>query len=166
MMARAPHLLLLLLGVLPGALQAQGQPSSPWGVEAGGRVAYAFQGSAPVLGAFVRVGLPGAFTVQGGGELVFLDGLTERQIGGEVLYAIGPALHVGGGPVWRNTVFEPGDDPELRDTRLGYGIVVLLGETASRSGASVGIEFRYSSVSDLGQRTLGLHVAIPLVGRR
>lgn len=159
----------LLLLASPSVARAQfrggdfERPRAARGFVVGARAGFDFQADSPVLGGFARTGPFNRFSLQGSAELTFLDGLTEKQFTGEVLAALGPGLRFGAGPVWRNTVFDAtATEPGVKETRLGYSIVALIGGSAGPGRTITGIEFRYSSVSEFSPRTLSLQVGIPL----
>lgn len=159
---------LLLLG-LPGAAKAQfrgggfERPSQARAIVAGARAGFDFQADSPVLGGYLRTALFNRFSVQGSAEATFLDGLTEKQFTAELLAAIGPGLRLGAGPVWRNTVYDAGaSEAGVKETRLGYSIVALIGGSAGPGRTITGIEFRFTSVSEFSPRTLSLQIGVPL----
>lgn len=160
----------LLLAGTPGEALSQfrggerfERPGAGRSLIVGGRAGFDFQSDSPVLGAFLRTALFDRFSVQGSAEATFLDGLTEHQFGGAALMDLGPGLRLGVGPVWRSTVYDStADDPGLRETRLGYAIVALVGGSAGPGRTVTGLEFRYSSVADFSPRVLSLQVGIPI----
>ncbi len=134
----------------------------------GARGGYDFQGDAPLLGAYVRSSTLGRVLVQGTADLTFLNGLTERQAGADVLVAVGrQGVLVGGGPVWRNTIY-PGDDGLIafdaeRDTRVGFSLTALLGGFPGRGRYMTSVEIRYTRVDDIEAQVLSLQIGIPLL---
>lgn len=138
----------------------------PGGVRAlivGARGGFDFEGDAPVLGAFVRTSVWGRFALQGSADLTFLDGLTERQFGGDLLVSLGPGLNVGGGPVWRYTAYDvTPSDLGVQETRTGYSLVAVLGGGSGPGRVVTALEFRWSKVDDLDTQALSLQIGIPL----
>ncbi|UCC24059.1 MAG: hypothetical protein JSU98_10000 [Gemmatimonadales bacterium] len=169
-MRRLPYLLLTLLLAAPGTVEAQRSaplPTQPWTV--GGKVGFDAQTDDMVLGVETRIPLPlpGRFAVQLGADWTFLEILTERQFTADLLYDLG-AVAIGGGPVFRNSVWLDGDVPpsgdldDARETRTGYSLVLSLGGPLGRGSPwGVAIQYRMIWVEGFSPRalTFGLQVA-------
>lgn len=160
-----------LLGLTALPLQAQfrggdqgfQRPGAQRTLVAGARAGFDFQGDAPVVGGFARTSVVSRFAVQGSAEATFLDGLTERQFGGDLLYTVGPGLSVGGGPVWRYSAYDvtPGS-AGVQETRVGYSLALILGGSSGPGRVITGLEFRYTKVDELDPQTLSIQLGFAL----
>lgn len=149
----------------PAAAQPGGVGRAGHALSLGARGGYDFQADAPLLGAYLRSDVAWRLTVQATGDLTFLDGLTERQAGADLLFRLQPGLALGGGVVVRNSVFAvlpPGSqDPIERDTKVGYSIVAVLGGGGSGRFVNA-LELRFTSVDRFDSQILALQLGIPL----
>lgn len=133
----------------------------------GARGGYDFKSDAPLLGLFTRTSLLSRVALQATGDLTFLDGLTERQAGVDLLVRLGSqGLFVGGGPVWRSSIF-PDEDGFTqvgaeRETKVGWSIVGVIGGLPGRGRFLSAVEFRYTVVDELEPQVLSLQFGIPL----
>lgn len=171
LLVAAAGVLALQLTMLVAPLSGQLGSRPPSGGDAfivGPRGGYDFQNDAPLLGAFLRSATFGRVFVQGTADLTFLNGLTDRQAGADVLVRLGRGgVLLGGGPVWRSSVF-PGDDGFIplgaeRETRVGYSFVGILGGLPGRGRYITSIEFRYTVVDEIKPQVLSLQIGIPLL---
>lgn len=159
--------LVLVLAPSPDALVAQmrGDAARPSQLGVSARVGYELELDGPLVGAAIVVGVPRLpLSVQAVGDLTFLDRVDERQLALDVLYRWGRGLGVGGGPVFRNTVYET-DGPLLgpRETRTGYSLVASLGGAAPRSGRLLtGFEFRWVWIENFRRQTISAQVGLSL----
>ena len=198
MTGRFALVLLFLLLVLPEVVGAQLLPpgSRPrrqapqvdrGGVAAMvvGRAGYDLQFQQFVLGGLGRVTLPMALnpTIQAGADFTFFQALTDRGATIDLMISPLQGLLVGGGPAWRNTVF-PGEIGGIgaggiggeagngRETRTGYGFVVMLGGLPSRGrrggpGGSrlvTGISYRWMDFDGYSPQQLTFEVGWRLGG--
>ncbi len=153
--------------VPPSVAEAQVGPNSDArpSLSIGARVGYDFEvtSGAFVLGAGTRISIPGAtfLELQGVADWTFLDGLIERQMGVDFLYQFG-GLAVGGGPVIRNTVWEPALLDE-RESRTGYSLVLILAGQATDRLLNGQLELRYTKVSNFSPKAVSIGVNLPLV---
>lgn len=164
-----PALVAVLLAAMVTPAQAQfrgGDGRGPGDVRAliaGGRVGFDFQGDAPVVGGFARTSLFSRLALQGSAEATFLDGLTERQFGADLLLSVGPGLSVGGGPAWRYSAYDvTPESPGVLETRMGYSLALILGGMGGPGRVVTGLEFRYSAVEGLDPQTLSIQLGLPL----
>lgn len=169
--APAVGVLALAFVVGPSAAAAQfGGNSGPRVQNAftvGARGGFDFKSDAPLIGLFARTSLISRLAVQATGDLTFLNGLTERQAGADVLVRLGSqGLHVGGGPVWRNSIFPNADGitdiDAPRETKVGWSIVGILGGLPGRGRFLNAVEFRYTVVDELKPQLLTLQFGLPL----
>lgn len=170
-MSRLLASLLLALLLVPGAARAQRMDRRPPAPELTVTVRGGFdlEFDDPVAGAAILVPLPWVrgLSLQGAGDLTFLEGLTERQAAVDLLYGLG-GFRIGGGVVFRNSIWpdaledaEPGADLP-RDTRTGFSAVIGLGGTPlGDSPFVVGVEIRFVWVEEFHPRpfTVGLGLA-------
>lgn len=151
----------------PSAMEAQVGPNSQArpSISIGARAGYDFEISngAFVLGAGTRISIPGMpyLELQGVTDWTFLDGLTERQMGVDLLYQFG-GLAVGGGPVVRNTIWDAAVLDE-RESRTGYSLVVILAGQATNRLLNGQLELRYTKVSNFTPKAVSVGVNLPLV---
>ena len=156
-----------LCGALPPPLAAQ-TPGGPILIQQGGRswlpsvgvrVGLDVRNSDPTVGALLRLPVPIPFVrpaITPGADLVFHDGLTDRQAMVDVTIDLF-GISVGGGPVWLNSVFDDVQDGELpRETKQGYTLLAGLRGGVGTFGTT--LEFRWLFVDELEPRfiTLGL----------
>ncbi len=144
-----------------------GGPRVPNAFTVGARGGYDFKSDAPLIGLFARTSVVSRVSLQATGDLTFLDGLTERQAGADVLVRLGSqGFHVGGGPVWRNSIFPNAEGvTEVgapRETIVGYSIVAILGGIPGRGRFLNAVEFRYTVVDELKPQLLSLQFGLPL----
>jgi hypothetical protein len=161
---------LLALG-LPSAARAQsteGWTPATVGIRFGqGRTESSILGSS-VLGAQLRIPVirQGYVELVPNGDVTFLRGLKEYTYGLEVAYISGGrhgGLMLGGGPVARNGVFDPGLG---RETRKGWDVAVGL-KTMPGRGIPFGIQVQERWIfvrSAVKPRVLSLGVNFPLWG--
>lgn len=157
----------LALGLLPptpSAAQVTGFPS-PAGLTVTGRLGYDIEFDEFVAGAALRadVGrLP--LELQIAGDWTFLDIITERQVAIDLLYKFGRGgLSIGGGPVFRNSVYITDDEPGPRETRTGYSLLLSMGGVPQdRSRLVTGLEFRWIFIEEFRPRTLMAQVGVVL----
>ena len=145
----------------PGlAAQVQGGPlrgpAGPgWRPSVGARLGLDDRNQAPSIGALLRlpIPIPGVrLAAVPGGDLVFHDGLTERQ--GMVDLTVDVfGITVGGGPVALSSVF--GED-EPNQTKVGYTILAGLQRSTGRLGTN--LEFRWIWVEELRPRFIMLGI--------
>ena len=133
----------------------------------GARGGYDFKSDAPLVGLFARSSVAWRVGVQATGDLTFLNGLTERQAGVDLLVRLGSqGLFVGGGPVWRNSIFpnEAGvtEVGAPRETKVGYSIVGIIGGLPGRGRFLNAVEFRFTMVDELKPQVLTLQIGLPL----
>lgn len=138
-----------------GAQTLEGTGSPPdgftWRPSLGVRAGFDYRNQAPSVGALLHLPVPGLpATVTPGGDLVFQDGLTERQVTVDVTVDIG-GIQLGGGPVALNSVFT--DDGE-RESKAGYTFLAALRGQAGRLGTE--LEFRWVRVAELDSRFIML----------
>lgn len=160
---------LLLVAALPAAADGQRRPPPEVPFVVGAKVGFDTQTrEAVVAGGFLRVPLPvpGRFALGVGGDLTFLEGLTERQLTVDVVYDLG-GVYVGAGPVFRNTIWPAtGADPGSlsdRESRTGFSLVLGLGGSPmGRLPLAVGLEYRFVWVDDFRPRPLTLGVGVAL----
>jgi hypothetical protein len=160
--------LVLALAPSPDTLVAQvrGDAARPSQLGVNARVGYDLDLDGPLLGAGLVVGVPRVpFAVQAVGDVTFLDRVNERQLALDVLYRWGRSLGVGGGPVFRNTIFETdGGLLGPRETRTGYSLVASLGAVAPRSGRLLtGFELRWVWIENFRPQTLTAQVGLSLL---
>lgn len=161
--------LALLVGPAPASAQfgGSGGPRVPNAFVVGARGGYDFKSDAPLLGLFARTSVVSRVALQGTADLTFLDGLTERQAGVDLLVRLGSqGLFVGGGPVWRSSIF-PDETGFIqlgteRETKLGYSLVGVLGGLPGRGRFLTGVEFRFTVVDELKAQLLTLQFGLPL----
>jgi len=171
---RVHALTLLLLALVPAAAQGQrfGQESGEGGgwppVTVGVRGGYDYNSTGSLLGVQIRIPvLPSGWVeLVPNGDITFLTGLKERQVGVDAVLVSGGrrgGVYAGGGIAWRNTIFEGSE----RETRQAPTVVV-----GARSGALFGapfgtqIEMRWTfPEGDFKPRSLSLGVNFPLWGR-
>lgn len=169
-MSTSPLAAWALVGLLVvGAAPLQGQfPGSrgPGAREAnafvvGARGGYDFGNDGPVLGAFVRSSLAWRLSAQARGDFIFLDGLTEREAGADLLVRISPGFHVGGGVVIRNSIYalQGGE----RENRTGGSVAAFLGGLPGAGRVVTGIELRLTQVGDFDSQILTFQVGLPLL---
>jgi hypothetical protein len=133
----------------------------------GARGGYDFKSDAPLIGLFARTSVISRVSLQGTADLTFLDGLTDRQAGVDLLVRLGrQGLFVGGGPVWRSSVF-PDESGFVqlgaeRETKIGYSIVGVLGGLPGRGRFLTAVEFRFTVVDELKPQLLSLQFGLPL----
>jgi hypothetical protein len=161
-MTRTAVLLLATSLLAPAALTAQQQPTTAVSVNA--RVGYDMEFDALVTGASLRVPvLRFPFELQGAFDFTFLDGLTDRQLALDLLYRAGAGLFLGGGVIFRNSIYVE-DAAGPRETRTGYSLVLGLGGAPSRRGRVLtGLEVRWMWVGDFSPQTIVAQVGIPLL---
>lgn len=158
--------LALAATALPSDLVAQvgPNPDARPSLMVSARAGYDFEISngALVLGAGTRISVPGAtfLELQGISDWTFLDGLTERQMGLDLLYQFG-GLAVGGGPVMRTTVWDSEVSTD-KETRTGYSLVLILAGQATNRLLNGQLELRYSKVSNFSPKTVSVGVNLPL----
>lgn len=143
----------LATGLGAQTLEGSGSQSGgfTWRPSLGIRAGLDYRNQAPSIGALLRLpvpGLPGSVTP--GGDLVFQDGLTERQVTVDATVSIG-GIQLGGGPVALNSVYTDDGEPE---TKVGYAFLAGLRGRAGRFGAE--LEFRWVRVAELGSRFIML----------
>lgn len=157
-----PALLLALAAGAAGDVQAQGPRRAPAPAPAP-VVVGAYGGwdtffREPLVGGRIRVAVPGLdlLAVQATGDLTFLTAITERQATVDLLLT-GGGFAVGGGPVFRNTIWDVSGN--RRETRTGWSAVLSLGGVPmGRSAFSVGIDYRFVQVGGFQPRPLTLSV--------
>lgn len=163
------HLLLLVLAialatVLPSSLQGQGprrsrgpaQPAVVVGVYGGWDTFY----REPLVGGKARLAVPGFdfLALQATGDLTFLTGITERQATADLLLT-GGGFSIGGGPVFRNTIWDVA--ARTRETRTGWSAVISFGGVPlGRSAVAVGIDYRFIRVGGFRPSPLTLSVTL------
>jgi hypothetical protein len=159
-----------VLGLLaPGSLEAQsgGGGEAPSGFVVTARAGFDLDLDGPVLGLGAEVGIPKLpLALAAAGDATFLDAITERQLALDVLYRVGGGLRLGGGPVFRNTIYEIEDDEVLgpRETRTGYSLLLSIGGAPSRERTVVtGLEVRWVRVEDFRPQTLMVRVGLSLL---
>jgi hypothetical protein len=152
-----------LCGALPPSLAGQA-PTGPilsdgapgWLPSVGVRAGLDQRSSDPAVGALVRLPIPVSFlrpAITPGADLVFHDGLTDRQATVDVTIDLF-GISVGGGPVWLNSVYHDEENVALpRETRQGYSLLAGL-RSGGRFGTS--IELRWLFVDDLEPRFITL----------
>ena len=152
-----PAYVALALSLAPGlgaqTLEGPGlQPAGlVWRPSLGIRAGLDYRNQAPSVGALLRLPVPGLpAAVTPGGDLVFQDGLTERQATVDVTVSI-LGIEVGGGPVALSSVFTDGGE---RETKVGYAFLAGLRGRAGRFGTE--LEFRWVRVDELGPRFIML----------
>jgi hypothetical protein len=153
------------LAGLPGTVRAQVEgPPIVRALTLGPRVGYDTEFSAFVAGAYVRLPLPKIpVELQSTADFTFLNKITERQVAVDVLWRSGVGVYVGGGPVFRNTVFVSDNPDDPRETRTGYSLVIGLGGTPTRDRWWIGgLELRWARVEDFRPMTIMVEVGIPL----
>lgn len=152
---------LLAFGTLatPVAAQRRGPILEPagsgWRPAVGFRAGLDYRNSDPSIGALVRLPIPVGrvgLAVTPSGDLVFHDGLTDRQ-GMVDLSARLLGLEFGGGPVALNSVYE--GDTE-RETRIGYTFAV--GLRSGRGPVQTSLELRWVEVDEFDPRFVMLAV--------
>ena len=122
-----------------------------WRPSLGVRGGLDYRNQSPSVGALLRLPVPRLpAAVTPGGDLVFQDGLTERQLTVDVTVNLG-GLHLGGGPVALNSVFA---DDGGRQTKVGYTLLAGLRGQAGRLGTE--LAFRWVSVDSLRSRFIML----------
>ena len=162
-------LLALVAGPAPAIAQfgATGGPRVQNAFAVGVRGGYDFKSDAPLLGLFARTSVVSRVAFQATSDLTFLNGLTERQAGVDLLVRLGnQGFFVGAGPVWRNTIFPTeGGITEVdaaRETKVEYSIVGILGGLPGRGGFLNAIEFRFTVVDELKPQVLTLQFGMPI----
>ena len=150
---------------VPRALAAQQIPGGPilepqggpgWLPTVGVRGGFDYRNSSPSVGALLRLPIPLPVlrpALTPGGDLVFQDGLTERQAMVDLTVDLF-GIAVGGGPAWMNTIFGE-DDSAPRETRQGWTALAGV-RSAGRIGTS--LEFRWLFVDDIKPRYIMLAV--------
>jgi hypothetical protein len=151
-------LLALVFGSGPEALVAQmrGEAARIPHVGVNARVGYDIDFDGPVLGVGTMIGLPRVpFSVHAAADVTFLDRINERQLAVDLLFHVGRGLAVGGGPVFRNTIYDVEDGLGPRETRTGYSLVAALGSAAPRFGRLLtGLELRWIWIEDFRPQTI------------
>lgn len=158
----------LVLALLsPGPLQAQRRPGASPPVSAGARVGYEVSFDKFVAGGYLRLPLPGVpLELQGVVDFTFLSGFTARQYAADLIWRTGSGIYLGGGPVYRNTLFSDDQVGETieRETRRGYSLLVGFGGTGGgMAGLVTGVELRWVFVDDFRPRTIMTQFGIPLL---
>lgn len=114
----------------------------------------------PLVGAKVRVAVPrfDFLALQATGDLTFLSAITERQATVDLLLT-GGGFALGGGPVFRNTVWDLSGNP--RETRTGWSAVISFGGVPfGRAPFAVGIDYRFVRVGGFRPSPLTLSVTV------
>lgn len=150
----------------PSALHAQigGGGPAPSGFSVAARGGYDLSLDSPVAGAEARLGvfrLP--FDVKVAGDFTFLDRLTERQLSVDLLYRLGNGLALGGGPVYRNSIYDTDDLSAPRETRSGYSLVVAVGGLPGRGRLVSGLEVRWVRVDEFRPQTITAQMGLNLL---
>jgi len=150
-----PLVVATLALVVPHETSAQslleGPPSRGWRPTLGVRGGLDYRSQDASVGTFLRLpvpGLPAALTPSG--DLVFRDGLTERQAILDVTARLG-GFYVGGGPLVLHSIFR--DETEY-ETKTGYTFVMGLSADARRFGTN--LEFRWARVGGLSPKFVTL----------
>lgn len=121
-------LLALALLVSPASAQMRmgGGTSSGWApAQIGARFGYDYNSTGSVVGAQLRVPvIPSGFVeIVPNADITFLTGLKEYQYGVDAVFVSGGrrgGIFLGGGVVWRNSIF---DDPPNRETKTAPDVV-------------------------------------------
>lgn len=114
----------------------------------------------PLVGGKLRVAVPGLdfLAVQATGDLTFLTAITERQATADLLLT-GGGFSVGGGPVFRNSVWDVSGN--RRETRTGWSALLSFGGVPfGRAPFSVGIDYRFIRVGGFRPSPLTLSVTV------
>lgn len=155
--------------VAPTAAHAQrmGPPSRTRAVVVSIRGGFDTKFDKPVAGGAAFFPIPNVrwLGLQAAGDLTFLEGLTERQGSVDVLVDLG-GLQVGGGPIFRNTIWNDSEDSLpggglSRETRTGASLVFVAGGTPFEdSRITVGVEYRLVWVDAFTPRPLVVSVGV------
>jgi hypothetical protein len=166
-MRRFAYSCLLLALLAPLQLQAQRRPRASPPVSAGARVGYEVSFDKFVAGGYLRIPLPGvSLELQGVADFTFLSGFTARQYAADLIWRTGAGIYLGGGPVFRNTLFSDARVGETleRETRRGYSLFFGFGGTGGGLGGLItGVELRWVFVDDFKPRTIMAQFGIPLL---
>lgn len=114
----------------------------------------------PLVGGKVRVAAPrfDFLALQATGDLTFLSAITERQATVDLLLT-GGGFAVGGGPVFRNTIWDLSGD--ARETRTGWSAVISFGGIPlGQAPFAVGVDFRFVRVGGFRPSPLSLSVTL------
>lgn len=158
---------ILVLVCLAGPVEAQRRAIGGPFATVGARVGFDTRFNRPIAGLAFRGALPRVprLGFQAAGDFTFLQELTEAQISLDALLDLG-GLAVGGGPVFRNTIWDvdetgaPGGD---RETRLGYSAAVILGgRPMPRARYTTQIELRFVWAEDFRPRPVVIGVGLVL----
>lgn len=144
----------------PGGFGAAGRG---WTPIVAARLGWSIRDAAPAVGVQLRIPLPIPVlrpSLTAGGDLVFQQGLRERQGFADATLGMFAPLYVGGGAVALNSVFS---DSAERQTKLGFSLVANV--RGGRMGPLTSeIEFRWMKVGELSPRFLTLSLGYQLRG--
>ena len=159
----------LLALLAPSAAAAQIRPDpiasagARWNPTVAARAGWSVRDASPSLGATLRLPVPlsslrPALVV--GGDVVFQEGVVERQGLVDLTVDVSGGLFAGGGPAVLNTVFESATP---RETELGYTLVA--GVRGRSDVLSTQVDFRWVRVAGLSPTFLMISLGYPLLGR-
>jgi hypothetical protein len=135
-------------------------------LDAGLRVGNDFELDAFVVGAFAALPVDPwrRVALYPGFDLTFLDGLTEWQASADLaVFPFGSrALYVGGGAVFRNSVYLDADGELLPDRETRNGASAFVGARTRTERFVTHLEFRRVFIDDFAPTSVTLGVAFPI----